>query len=375
MININNKFSPGVILKTKFIKSTGKEFSSYIDYIDRETAVRNDMYSTFSLYNEYMFNSEKSSGLFTDTKNSLTSEEIKTLKQSFEKAQKQGSLMWQNVISFDNRWLEKLGVYNSKTGYIDESKVRNITRLSTKEMLDKKGMISSSIWSASIHYNTDNIHIHIAIVEPNPVTKRGMIKQKDMEKMKSKVVNNLLDISKSHEKINQLIREDIIKKRSSNLFIKDIQLNKIFKEIHKKLPEDKRMWNYKINGIKEIRPLIDKLSAVYISTYHKEEFSQLKKILEEKQKEYNKAYGKSDKNFVNTKLDDLNTRMGNSILKEIKEYDKNLKLEKYDKNKQEYNPVSRMKNSLKKDFKKSKNQHEFEKLQRELSGEIEINFE
>ncbi len=365
----------GVILKSKFIQSTGKEFSSYIDYIDRETAVRNDMYSSFSLYNEYMLNSEKSSGLFTDTKNSLTSEEIKMLKQSFEKSQKKGSLMWQNVISFDNRWLEELGVYNSKTGYIDESKVRNITRLSTKEMLDKKGMISSSIWSASIHYNTDNIHIHIAIVEPNPVTKRGMIKQKDMEKMKSKVVNNLLDISKSHEKINQLIREDIIKKRSSNLFIKDIELNKIFKEIHKKLPEDKRMWNYKMNGIKEIRPLIDKLSAVYISTYHKEEFSQLKKILEEKQKEYNKAYGKSDKNFVNTKLDDLNTRMGNSILKEIKEYDKNLKLEKYDKNKQEYNPVSRMKNSLKKDFKKSKNQHEFEKLQRELSGEIEINFE
>ncbi|MDK2802666.1 MAG: hypothetical protein KFW09_04735, partial [Oscillospiraceae bacterium] len=237
----------GVILKSKFIQSTGKEFSSYIDYIDRETAVRNDMYSSFSLYNEYMLNSEKSTGLFTDTKNSLTSEEIKTLKQSFEKSQKKGSLMWQNVISFDNRWLEKLGVYNSKTGYIDESKLQNITRLSTKEMLDKKGMISSAVWSASIHYNTDNIHIHIAIVEPNPVTKRGMIKQKDMEKMKSKVVNNLLDISKSHEKINQLIREDIIKKRSSNLFIKDIELNKIFKEIHKKLPEDKRMWNYKMN--------------------------------------------------------------------------------------------------------------------------------
>ena len=115
--------------------------------------------------------------------------------------------------------------------------------------------------------------------------KKGMIKQKDMEKMKSKVVNNLLDISKSHEKINQLIREDIIKKRSSNLFIKDIELNKIFKEIHKKLPEDKRMWNYKMNGIKEIRPLIDKLSAVYISTYHKEEFSKLKTYLVLIQKE------------------------------------------------------------------------------------------
>ena len=66
-----------------------------------------------------------------------------------------------------------------------------------------------------------------------------------------------------------------------------------------------------MKGIKEIWPLIDKLSAVYISTYHKEEFSQLKNILKEKQNEYNKAYGKSDKNFLNTKLDDLNTRMGN----------------------------------------------------------------
>ena len=30
--------SPVVILKSKFIQSIGKEFSSYIDYIDRETA-------------------------------------------------------------------------------------------------------------------------------------------------------------------------------------------------------------------------------------------------------------------------------------------------------------------------------------------------
>ncbi|MDK2802843.1 MAG: hypothetical protein KFW09_05675 [Oscillospiraceae bacterium] len=72
--------SPGVILKSKFIQSTEKEFSSYIYYIDRETAVRKCMYRSFSLYNEYMQNPEKSTGLFTDTKNNLTSEEIKMLK-------------------------------------------------------------------------------------------------------------------------------------------------------------------------------------------------------------------------------------------------------------------------------------------------------
>ncbi|MDK2802656.1 MAG: hypothetical protein KFW09_04685 [Oscillospiraceae bacterium] len=39
-----------------------------MDYIDRETAVRDDMYSSFSLYNEYMQNPEKSSVIFTDKK-------------------------------------------------------------------------------------------------------------------------------------------------------------------------------------------------------------------------------------------------------------------------------------------------------------------
>lgn len=30
--------------------------------------------------------------------------------------------MWQTVISFDNKWLQEHGVYNAKTGVLDEEK-------------------------------------------------------------------------------------------------------------------------------------------------------------------------------------------------------------------------------------------------------------
>ncbi len=122
-----------------------------------------------------------------------------------------------------------------------------------------------AIWPASIHYNTDNIHFHIAVVEPNhtrkSVKEQGKIKVTTFNKMKSKAVNEILDMSRQHEKINKLIREDIIKNREEKLFSKDKELNKLFKEIHSKLPKDKRMWQYNMNALHEIRPLIDKLST------------------------------------------------------------------------------------------------------------------
>lgn len=43
-----------------------------------------------------------------------TDAEKKELKRVFEKAQENDSLMWQTVISFDNRWLEENGLYQSR---------------------------------------------------------------------------------------------------------------------------------------------------------------------------------------------------------------------------------------------------------------------
>ena len=41
-------------------------------------------------------------------------------------------------------------------------------------MLEKENL-QNSVWSGAIHYNTDNIHIHVATVEPSPLRKKEII--------------------------------------------------------------------------------------------------------------------------------------------------------------------------------------------------------
>ena len=53
------KSSPAIIFKSKFLLSTNKKYKSYIDYIDREEAIRNESYKRYSLYNDYMGNPTK----------------------------------------------------------------------------------------------------------------------------------------------------------------------------------------------------------------------------------------------------------------------------------------------------------------------------
>ena len=138
--------------------------------------------------------------------NDFTNEEKSKLKELYSKAHNNNSVLWQDVISFDNKWLEEHGIYDSKNHIVDEKKMKDVTRLAMQEMLKKEGLDKSSIWSGAIHYNTDNIHIHIATVEPSPTRERGKRKLKSIESMKSKVINNIIDRSQEHKFINDLIR-------------------------------------------------------------------------------------------------------------------------------------------------------------------------
>lgn len=325
----------GVVIVSKFIRPQNKKFAEYIEYIDRDEAIRNENFNKFSAYQDYMDNPEKTTALFTATHDTLNSEQKAELKKQFETAQKNGSLMWQNVISFDNRWLEKQGIYESKTKTLNENKLKEITRMAMSEMLEKENMQCSAIWSASIHYNTDNIHIHIAAVEPYPTREtivwngveqyRGKLKPSTLDKMKSKVVNNILERNQQQQTINELIRERIIGSKRYPSY-KDKNLKQAFKSLYEKLPQDKRQWQYNMNGISDLRSDIDDLSRLYIETYHPNEYEELYQRLKAEENILKEAYGSGEKkkyeNYAENKIKDLYTRMGNTILKEMKEYDK-----------------------------------------------------
>ncbi|MBI5977817.1 MobP2 family relaxase [Clostridium perfringens] len=375
----------GVINKVKFIRNGSSKFKNFIDYIDRSEATRKKNFDKYSAYNNYMGNPEKIGSLFTKDKHSLTEKEVKKLKKDFDKAQWNGSNMWQEVFSFDNEFLEVNGLYDSENGALDEEKIQEATRRAMEELSKREGF-KDLTWSASLHYNTDNIHVHIASVEINPSRERGKFKPKTLYNMKSSFVNSLLDKQKDLDKINSLIRDNLIQGKKEMSFKEDIEMRKMVKEIVQKLPSDKRQWHYNYNSMQEVRPLIDNLTKYYIETYKKDEFKELVDRLEKEDKFYKEVYGKrkvETTTYKDNKIQDLYTRMGNTILKEIKEYvkEEDLKSQKKFENLQEKwernrniiitkQGISMMKKSLNNDINSMKNQREYEKLQNSIEYDM-----
>lgn len=378
--------SPAVIIKTRFVTSgeakKGKSsFKNYLNYMDRAEASSEK--SNFENYQDYMSNEEKSTGLFTAEKDELSSEEKNKYKEIFRRSQEKGSILWQDVISFDNEWLKENGIL--KENFIDEKKLQQVTRSAVNEMLKKEELIDSAVWTGAIHYNTDNIHIHVATVQTKNFRERGKRKQGSVDSMKSKVVNQIMDRSKQNEKLNDFIRNGVIKSKQEDKImtlknrIANRDMVKQFKKIHEMLPEDKRLWKYNMNGISNVKPEINKLTTMYLERNFKTEFKEFKDQLDKEVDLFKKTYGDSKKaeRYKETKMNDLYTRMGNTILKEVKEYDKKQndfprkdgKVNSFYFKRALNNSVYLMNRYMNDDLQSMKNQRAYEELQREQEYE------
>lgn len=375
---------PAVVIKSKFIAGGGggTSFNDYLNYMDR--AETHDKKNEFEKYQDYMSNEEKSTGLFTQNKDSLDDQDKKYFKEEFKKAQSSGSILWQDVISFDNDWLKQSGVLNNKT--IDNKQIQDATRSAVQDMLKRESMTDSAIWTGAIHYNTDNIHVHVAIVQTKDFKERGKRKQGSIDSMKSKVVNKITDRSKHNEKLNEFIRERVIERKRNDPLdslknrVMNRELVRQFQKVHRELPEDKRMWRYNMNAIKEVRPELDKLTTLYIQKNFKEEFKEFQQQLDKEVAIHKRMYGNSanSNRYRETKVTDLYTRMGNTILKEVSEYDskqtelarkRNTKPSKLMVQRDLNQAVFLINRFAKTDLENAKNQRAYEELQREQEQE------
>jgi hypothetical protein len=399
------KSAPGVILTSKYVFSSRK-FSEYINYINRSSATRSKAYGLYSVYADYMgdpkkrppgFNpaSEKASSLFTITKDQLTNKEKQELKHQFEVAQKNDSPMWQQVISFTDEFLEKYGLYDRASGRLDEGRIRYVTRLAMQEEMKDENMDGAAVWSAAIHYNTDNIHVHIAVVEPYPTRKRkelfvpgkpgvkkqikGNMNPRTFSKMKSKIVNNIVNRAPELQKINDIIRNNIVAEKRSHSSYRDLRLYGTFIKLYNRMPRDRRLWKYNMNALHDMRPEIDSFTRLYMDMYHIEDFLELKKELQSQQEFLKSVYGsgkqKLYQNYAKTKMNDLYTRMGNAVLRELREYDKTLHNGKKSKEKnhsaRNSSGLYDLKKALKKDYLQVRNQAAFRTLQQNIEYEQE----
>lgn len=328
--------------------------------------------------------------LFTADKDFLSGDEVEHLKKCFDIAQNNKSNMWQTVISFDNEWLESNGLYNSESGAVDVHRLHELTRKHMNVMLDEEQLMDSTVWTASIHYNTAHTHIHIAAVEPCPTRAvnnddqyKGKFSKKSIFKAKSAVVNDIINQSEQSKMINDIIRNKIIADQKKHSMFEDAEMDEKFTRLLDMLPGDKRLWKYNNNAIKEYRPLVDELSKMFIEKYHKDDYAELNKLLTHREEQYRNAYGKSDKfgSYTEKKIQDLYSRMGNTILRELREYDK-LKKESYLRNTKgtrravnglaKYRNQSLINSSIRKligalndNYEHYKNQQRYEELERE----------
>ncbi|TRM11436.1 hypothetical protein FH966_06850 [Lentibacillus cibarius] len=343
--------SPAVVLRSKFVTPGSNTFNDYINYIDREDAKRHihvnqsskdkDDFFVFHNFMDYMDDEAKQGDLFTRDNDQLNPNDKKTLKQQFQKAQQNESPMWQDVISFDNEWLAKQGLYNPIIHSVDEASIRKVVRETMDTMLRSEGMEKSAVWTASLHYNTDNIHVHIASTETYPTREkmdvfdkenqswreeyRAKRKPKTLDKMKSKVANMILDRTHERNKIDDLVRGTVHHKKENGVSLATYRKTKtLFQEAMNHLPSDKKQWRYGYQSINEARPYIDDITTIFLQQFHGDDMEQLHQQLDDEVNVMKEMYGEGSdyEQYKQTKLDDLKKRMGNAVLTEMRNYAK-----------------------------------------------------
>lgn len=268
--------------------------------------------------------------VWTNDKDTMTLGDRKEFQDKMDAAKKHGSMLWTDVVSFDNRWLERQGLYNPETGELKSEALREASR-KMLNVLGQKEQLNQPFWLASVHRNTDNIHIHFAIMEKENSRKmvdvggemqpRGNFKQSTIYAMKSAFANELVDLSRVQARITEErsnVREAVYQNAKEAMNRPDFRdrLNAFIK----RLPADRRKWNYQSlhrmdpSLTKELDKITDELLK---DDPHLEKYKDLVGDVDEFYKE---QYGKTKnehKHYADNQLKDLKKRAGNRLLHDL----------------------------------------------------------
>ena len=154
------------------------------------------------------------------------------------------------------------------------------------------------------------------------VSQKGKFKQSSIDSAKSFIVNRALTQSKNNQRLNDLIKIIFVKdlKETALNNLKNLpELHRLYDDIIDKLPADKKLWQYNRNVLNPVRKDIDHFVDSWIKKYHESDFQELLQVLKKEEKIYQKAYGGQKNNFVKNQIHDLYARLGNIVLKNIKE--------------------------------------------------------
>lgn len=287
------------------------------------------------------------SGVFTDKQNHIFDDDLKEISKEFSNGQKRGSIIFQDVISHDNAFLEELGLYNSKTDTLDERGLIHASRAMMKELMEKENLSDSAQWMASIHRNTKHIHIHFALVENRNtrdekvvkingeefVQPKGIRKQSTLDAMKQAYGRELRDYALGNERVKKLERKSELR----NEIVQEVKLEtkyskkelRLLNEIYQELPEEKKHWVYGDKDKTKLSPgLRDKVDTLTESLMSESEaYKEYLALIKEEQRMKTRMFGQTtreDKDQLKNELFTIKKRLGNSLLTELRSQDSEL---------------------------------------------------
>ena len=328
----------GIINKMKFVSPVGRDYNKFIDYIDRDETKAYIAISDFQQYTDYMGNPDKSTGVFNQEKDNLNRNDLKEVKKQFEKAQEDESPLWQIVYSFDNDFLREHNLLTPE-GLLNEAKVRDAIRKSVDTIKKKEKMNDSLVWTGAIHYNTDNIHIHVAMAEEKSsreyhtfkhrngkefTARKGKFEKNTLWFAKSTFANSMIDRTQELTHITNLMRVELNQKVKDQGIYKDKFIFKQCEMLMEKLPDNLQLWKYNMNAMNEFRPELDNISRQLMEKYNPEGFKELQKAIQEEADFREKVYGSTQtgRDFADGKYHDLYSMLGNGVLKEMRQLKK-----------------------------------------------------
>jgi hypothetical protein len=350
----------GIILKTEFIEPGGAlSYEEFIDYEDDDLKTAWFPQAEDSLPYEGIIDYQdddrkvtwtpaekargknkagRGDGLFTRDKDQLDEDAKEQLKEIYRHAQKNGSLEWLMLFSFDEEFLREHNLITEEG--LHEERIKDCTRKAVSTLL-KKEDLSDAVWSASIHQNLkvhNNYHVHISAVEPTPswtagagrcrtksdgsLYQRGKLKNTSIKAAKSSFISALAKSTAHDDMTTRIgrIRDRLYSIRKESVHSE--RRSKEFLSIIAQLPEDMRLWKYGMNAMSPYRDRIDKFTTTFLHENCASEYSEYTRLIMEKQEQYKRIYGDSDADYAENKLHDLYNRLGNVLLREMADYEK-----------------------------------------------------
>lgn len=330
--------TPAVVFVNEFLYDWHIGSLDYTDYINRPSAQiskekvddDNDYYGYMGREQAQKYQNDDSeyTTIFDAENDNLTVEQIEHYRELERQSQAEGCPKYIPVMSFDNNFLINNGLMTG--GRVDVQKIKDVSRKAINALVNtsKKLDASNVYWTADLHVNTDNVHVHFSLLEYHRLVDRqkvnardgkDMIELKAFEEFKSTVANNII-LEKRTPELTKFKRENLIPE-----FASSVTASKELLDLIKKLPPPKPKvgWQYSRKEIVPFHSDINKCIDKIIDSNEplRRQFNHYRMSLQAMNNQYQEFYGDrvdtETLSYSENQMNDFYVRAGNKLLQAL----------------------------------------------------------